>query len=103
MVNSYTCPGDVYTENRLSSLILNSEINTMTTFFTNLPLGEYYFWPTFAFFICYFIPCSTGTGINIAAGLFFPGILFGACIGLWIPVLLNLISNDLLSHQHMIN
>jgi len=75
----------------------------MTTFFTNLPLGEYYFWPTFAFFICYFIPCSTGTGINIAAGLFFPGILFGACIGLWIPVLLNLISNDLLSHQHMIN
>lgn len=74
----------------------------MTTFFTNLPLGEYYFWPTFAFFWCYFIPSSTGTGINVAAGLFFPGILFGACIGLWIPLLLNMISNDLLDHTHMV-
>ena len=102
LVNSYTCPGDVLTENRLASLILNSEINTMVTFFTNLPLGEAYFWATFAFFWCYFIPCSTGTGINIAAGLFFPGILFGACLGLWVPLLLNLISNNLLEHTHMI-
>jgi chloride channel 7 len=103
LVNSYTCPGDIFTENRLASLILNSEINTMTTFFTNIILGKAYFWATFAFFWCYFIPCSTGTGINLSAGLFFPGILFGACIGYWIPLLLNLISNNLLEYNHMIS
>jgi len=52
-------------------------------------LGPNFFWPTFAFFFCYFIPSSTGYGINLAAGLFFPGILFGVCVGYWIPLLLN--------------
>lgn len=74
----------------------------MKIFFDNMVLGNSYFWATFAFFFCYFIPSSTGNGINVAAGLFLPGILFGCCIGYWIPLLLNLISNNLLDYNHMI-
>jgi len=103
--NSYTCigaQGQPVPDNALASLILNGPSSTMAYFFKGILKGDKFFWPTFAFFWCYFIPCSTGTGINLSAGLFFPGILFGSCIGYWIPLVLNLISNNLLDYDHMV-